>query len=228
MKRFKSEIKNFLLLTAIFVFVLFLDIVAVSLFYNHVVNFINKQPENIKADAGVLFFGDYIKDGKELGPNSKYRARQAAWLYKNGKVEKIICVGGYNQRYWKGKPHLMSEFLIKQGVSKNHIYYDSISFNTISNWDEAQKIIEENNFNSIIAISAPLHIYRISCMIDSDSVYYSSYRYRLEKFIDYWYLYKNVHREFISHFLNFVLRDNVRNKIVYTYRVIRMELKKIF
>ncbi|MCD4682359.1 MAG: hypothetical protein K8R86_03665, partial [Bacteroidales bacterium] len=84
------------------------------------------------------------------------------------------------------------------------------------------------NFNSIIAISAPLHIYRISCMIDSDSVYYSSYRYRLEKFIDYWFLYKRIHREFISHFLNFALRDHVRNKIVYTYRVIRMELKKIF
>jgi len=228
MNRFRSEIKSFLLLTAIFVVVLLIDILVVSLFYNHVTKFLDNQPEKIQADAGVLFFGDYTKDGEDLGPSSKYRASQAVWLYKNKKINNVICVGGYSQRYWKGKPHLMSEYLFRLGVAKNDIYYDSISFNTISNWYEAQKIIDENNFKTVVAISAPLHIYRISCMIDSDSVYYSSYRYRLEKFIDYWYLYKNVHREFISHFLNFALRDHVRNKLVYTYQIIRMEIKKIF
>lgn len=228
MNRFRTEIKSFLLLTAIFGFVLMIDIIAVGLFYNHVTGFLKEQPETIIADAGVLFFGDYIKDGAELGSSSKNRANQAAWLYKKNKIEKIICVGGYNYRYWKDKPHLMSEYLIEQGVPKNDILYDTISFNTITNWYEAQKIIKENNFQSVIAISTPLHVYRISCMIDSNNVYYSSFQYRLKKFNDYWYLYKNIHREFISHFLNFALRDNVRNKIVYTYRAIRIELKNIF
>lgn len=204
------------------------DIIAVSIFYNHATNFLEEQPINIKADAGVIFFGDYIDDGRKLGLDSKQRALQAVSLYNTEKIKKIVCVGGYNYKYWRGKPHLMSQYLMIQGVPGKDIFHDTISFNTISNWYEAQKIIKDNKFESVIAISEPLHTFRIACMIDAENVYFSSYKYRLEKFIDYWHLYKRVHREFISHFLNFALRDHVRNKLVYTYRTVRIELKKIF
>ncbi len=228
MKRFSTEIKSFLLLASIFIVVLLFDIIAVSLFYNHVNGFLNDQSVTMKADAGVIFFGDYIKDGNELGPDSKQRALQAVSLYKADQINKIVCVGGYNYKYWSGEPHLMSEYIARHGVPMTDILFDTLSFNTISNWIEAQKIIKKNNFKSVIAISEPLHTYRIACMIDAENVYYSTYQYRLEKLVDYWYLYKRVHREFISHFLNFALRDHVRNKLVYTYRAIRIELKKIF
>ena len=122
MKRFSTEIKSFFLLASIFIVVLLLDIIAVSIFYNRVNGFLNDQSNNIKADAGVIFFGDYIKDGNELGPDSKQRAFQAASLYKSRQINKIVCVGGYNYKYWSGKPHLMSKQLGILGVPMNDIF----------------------------------------------------------------------------------------------------------
>ncbi len=63
--------------------------------------------------------------------------------------------------------------------------YDSLTFITVTNWFEAKKNIHTNNFKNAIAISEPLHIFRISLMIKDNNVYYSSCQYRFVKFKDY-------------------------------------------
>jgi uncharacterized SAM-binding protein YcdF (DUF218 family) len=228
MQRIRSEIKGFLLFTGIFIFVLLVDIVAVYLYYNHVRSFVNRQPENLKADAGILFFGDYDEDGKKLGTDSKNRAGKAVTLYKTGRIKKVICVGGYDYRYWKGKPHLMKNYLIENKVPPKDIIYDSASYNTITNWWEAQKIISRFNFDTVVVISAPLHIFRISGLIKLPNTYFATYSYRFRGPQDYWALYKDVHHEFISQILNRILKDELRNKIVFIYGFISNQFDKIF
>lgn len=223
-----SEIKAFILLLSIFLFVLLVDITIVYLYYRHVNNFISEQPKNLKADTGILFFGDYINDGSELGPNSKNRANTAISFYKTGKINNIICVGGYYFKDWRGKPYHMLNYLIKNGVAPDAVMYDSLSFNTITNWYEGKKIMASNNYNSAIAISDPLHIFRISLMIQDTNVYYASYQYKFNGFNDYWVFYQDVHHEFLSHILSFLFHEKLRNEIVYIYRSIKLTAKKIF
>lgn len=222
-----SNSKGFFLFTLIFLMVLTIDVLFVYFYYKHVENFISCQPVEKPADAGIVFFGDYLDDNSDIGPDSKKRAGSAIQLFKRGIIRKIICVGGYSGRYWKGKQHLMRNYLLKNGVPEDAILHDSLSYNTITNWREARKIIKSKNFDTVFAISAPLHVFRISRMIKSDSVMYCSYKYNPRRTKDYWQLFKDVHHEWMSHILSFVLKDEIRNRSVYFYRTINREIKNV-
>lgn len=227
MKNQWSNNKGIILIIGIFTFVLFIDLGMVYLYYRHVQNFLQDQPENIQADAGIIFFGDYTEDQSALGPDSRNRARKAIKLFNEKKIKKIICVGGYNYQKWRGKPHLMRQFLEINKVPTSCIINDSLSYNTITNLREALKIIEKEKITSVIAISSPLHVYRISCMKGTTNIDFASYRYSFQNANEYWQLFMDVHHEWVSHLLSFALKDEVRNKIVYTYGVITNEVKKI-
>ncbi|MCB2219362.1 MAG: YdcF family protein [Bacteroidetes bacterium] len=228
MKQYWSDIKGFVLLMAILLFVLAIDIVGVSFYHHHVQQFLANQPEIHHADAGLVFFGDYEDDGRALGPASKQRAGKAVELYHDHIVRHVICVGGYDYRHWRGKPNLMSDYLQSKGVPADCILYDSLSFNTNTNWHEASIIIAREHFDTIIAISSPLHIFRIANMINQEGVYYTSYTCSFTGFNDYWQLYLDVHHEWVSTFLSLTLRDEVRNRIVYIVRTVMGEVENFF
>jgi vancomycin permeability regulator SanA len=227
MKNQWTNNKGIFLIVAIFTFVLAIDLGLVYLYYRHVQNFLQTQPEKMKADAGIIFFGDYTEDYSDLGPDSKNRAKTAIQLFQEGKIKKIICVGGYNYLSWKGKPHLMRQFLEHNRIPASCIINDTISYNTITNWREALKIIEQERLTSVVAISSPLHVYRISCMVELSNINFASYTYSLQGFNEYWQLFLNVHHEWVSHFMSFAIKDDIRNKIVYSFGVLKHEIDKI-
>lgn len=211
----------------IFTLVVLADVFIVYSYYQVVQHFVEEQPRDVSADAGIIFFGDYNSNGTQLGPDSRRRALEAIDLYKKRKIRSVVCVGGYDIRRWKGKPHLMKQFLIENGVPKNDIINDSLSFNTITNWQEACKIINSREFKKVVAISAPLHVYRIHKMVDADSVLYHAYQYSPSSMGEYWQVFKDVHREFVSRFLSLALKDKIRNKIVRVYRTLWHELDRV-
>ena len=51
---------------------------------------------------------------------------------------------------------------------------------------------------------------------------------KFETYNDYWVFFKDVHHEFMSHLLSFIFHEKLRNKIVYTYRGLKLTAKKIF
>ena len=227
MKNRLSNSKGLIILLGVFAFVFLTDVGLVILYYRYIDSFVSHQPKDFTADAGVVFFGDYTEDGNALGPDSRRRADKTVALYRSGKIKNIICVGGYDYRHWSGKPHYMKEYMVEQGIPLDRITVDSLSFNTITNWREAEKIIRRNGYESIAAISAPLHIFRISGIIDSDSVYYCAYTYQFNGFRDYRRFYQDVHHEWASHFLSFALREEVRNRLVYFVRTVMNEVGKV-
>ncbi len=227
MKNQWTNNKGIILIVGIFTFVLAIDLGMVYFYYKHVQSFLHSQPENIQADAGVIFFGDYTEDNSDLGPDSKNRAKTAIKLFQEGKIKKIICVGGYNYQRWKGKPHFMRQFLVNNNIPISSIINDTLSYNTITNWREALKIIEREKMTSVVAISSPLHIYRISCMVDLSNIDFASYSYSLHSLNEFWRLFLDVHHEWMSHFLSFALKDDIRNKIVYSFGVVKQEIDKI-
>ncbi len=227
MKQNLTNLKGIILFAALFLCVFIADITGVYLYYQHVEKFIHNQPTAIKADAGIIFFGDYLKEGRELGPDSKKRATEAIDLFNSGKIKAIVCVGGYDYSIWKGKPHLMSEFLINHGIPPGKIFHDSLSFNTITNCREALNIIKQNHFDTIVAISSPLHIFRIASSLKYNHAWFASYDYAFNHLSDYWVIYRDVHNEWLSQFLSFAIRDDLRNQIVYIYQTVKRAIKNI-
>lgn len=222
-----TNLRGFLFFTIIFLLVVALDVIVVYNYYHYVEDFLEDQPGNFSADAGIVFFGDYTHRGARLGADSRQRAEAAIELYKQGAIRNIICVGGYETHQWRGKPHLMKQYLLLNGIPENRIHHDSLSFNTITNWQEACKIMELNNFSKVVAISAPLHTFRISRMIHEETVYFHAYHFEPHRMTDYWQIFKDVHREWVSHFLSAALNDRLRNRTVYFYRTLKFELNKV-
>ena len=85
-----TNLTGLIIFASIFLGVLVLDIVIVYSYYTYVHQFIQDQPVEFEADAGVVFFGDYDKDQEQLGADSKLRALAAAELFREGKIKELI------------------------------------------------------------------------------------------------------------------------------------------
>ncbi len=218
MKGKYTRTKKFRLIFIIVFSLMIIDFIGTSYYYHHVQDFVEGQKQEFKVDAAVLFFGDHNEEENDIGPDSKNRADVALDLFRDEKVKNIISVGGYAKDFSEGKPNYMRLYLEGQGVPDSLLFSDSLSFNTITNWREARKIIQRENFTSIVAVSAPLHIYRISGLLDFDTVYFYSYQYRLQTFNDYLRLYADVHHEWISYVLSALFKGELRNRVVFRYR----------
>jgi uncharacterized SAM-binding protein YcdF (DUF218 family) len=221
-KTLALNIKGFIVFLLLFTIISVVDVLMVYHYFRKVNRFIENQPITPEADAGVVFFGDYIviNDQLQLGPDSKMRAFTALELYMHKRIQKIVCVGGYDYLKMKGKPHLMKEYFIEQGVPACHILYDSVSYNTITNWQQAEKIIKRENFKKLILVSAPFHLFRISKMVRDNQICFQSWSLEFNCIHDYWILYRTIHHEWMSNILSLVFRDQSRNRFVYLVRSI--------
>jgi vancomycin permeability regulator SanA len=212
------------LLGSILLAVIVTDAILVYSYYKLAVRFLEGQPNWRSVDAGIVFFGDYVEDGARLGPDSEKRARCAIDLFHSDKINVIVCVGGYEINQWRGKPHRMKEFLVQNGIPEKYIVHDSLSFNTLTNIQEAEKIMQTHRLQTAVAISEPLHVYRISRFIKNDSIFFEAYLHRPSSPVEYWRLFRNVHREWVSRMLSLVLKDEMRNRLVFLYRTLRNKI----
>ena len=112
----------------------------------------------------------------------------------------------------------MRNYLIRNNINSEIIYYDSLSYDTISNWHEAQKIINRNHFEKIIIISSPLHIYRIAKIVNRNNTFFSTHAFNNKSISDYFSTYKNIHHEWIALILTALLPEKIYLKLLYWYR----------
>jgi vancomycin permeability regulator SanA len=195
-----------------------IDIAFGILYYHKVQIFISNQTINSKADAGVVFFGSYNLLKNEFDNDTKQRLTNAIHLYKSEKIDHIICVGGaMGKKEFIGSKE-MRNYLIRNNINSEIIYYDSLSYDTISNWHEAQKIINRNHFENIIIISSPLHIYRIAKIVNKNNTFFSTHAFNNKSISDYFSTYKNIHHEWIALILTALLPEKIYLKLLYWYR----------
>ena len=132
----------------------------------------------------------------------------ARWIKDGGAMAKKEFVGSREMR----------NYLIRNNINSEIIYYDSLSYDTISNWHEAQKIINRNHFENIIIISSPLHIYRIEKIVNRNNTFFSTHTFNNKSISDYFSTYKNIHREWTALILTALLPEKNYLKLLYWYR----------
>ena len=186
-----------------------IDIAFGILYYHKVQIFISNQTINSKADAGVVFFGSYNLLKNEFDKDTKQRLTNAIHLYTSEKMDHIICVGGARAKKEFVGSREMRNYLIRNNINSEIIYYDSLSYDTISNWHEAQKIINRNHFENIIIISSPLHIYRIEKIVNRNNTFFSTHTFNNKSISDYFSTYKNIHREWTALILTALLPEKI-------------------
>jgi len=118
-------------------------------------------------DAAVVFFG--ALDGDRLDADTRHRVEAAAALYRRGRVREVIAVGGARPGRAPVGARVMARELVALGVPAGVVSHDSGSFDSLSNWEQAQRIADARGLDSLVLVSAPTHLMRLAAVVAGTS-----------------------------------------------------------
>jgi len=118
---------------------------------------IDQVPE--EADCIVVFAGGVGESGRP-GQGYEERVKHAVDLYKDGYSKHLVFSSGYS--YVFEEPLVMKALAMSLGVPKEAITLEDKAKNTYENVIFVKKILDENNWDKILLVSAPYHMRRVS------------------------------------------------------------------
>jgi uncharacterized SAM-binding protein YcdF (DUF218 family) len=130
------------------------------LFYARYVIYTERVTYIPQAKAAVVLMGDFNDVKTGLGKQTIRRLNYTIDLHRSGYMEYILCVGGARPKLDLYGSEMMRRYLIDNGVPDKVIFKEDRSYDTYTNWIEAEQIIRENNWDSVFVISSPFHIFR--------------------------------------------------------------------
>ena len=122
------------------------------------------QDASETADA-IIVLGASVIDDKP-SPVFEERIKHSINLYKKGLAKKIIFTGGFGNGKRYSESSVGASMAIHQGVPVQDTLIEESSRTTQQNLYYAHRIMQENNLNSAIIVSDPLHMKRAIMMAE--------------------------------------------------------------
>ena len=116
-----------------------------------------------KADVIVVFGGGVGETGSP-GKSTIERARYAAILYTQGYSDKILFSSGYTYIY--NDAENMKLFAMSMGVPEKNILLEQKANSTYENVFFSKKILDQNDYKTILLISSPYNMKRVKLVFD--------------------------------------------------------------
>jgi len=178
-------------------------------------------PNTIEADGAVLLFAGMRN--QERIDESQRRINQAYDLYQRGTVKEILSAGGYGSGITSGA-ELYQRKLLTMGVPDNVLSMEGLSYDTLTNINNALSIIEDKQWKRIIFVSSPTHLMRVKHYLQYRSldieVYYSSYNYlESQPEPSLMNLWQRVHSEWAIYLMYNVLGQEQFSRVVRSMRL---------
>ena len=121
-----------------------------------------KVDEKAPADVAIVL-GAAVWDG-EVSPVYRERINHAITLYEEGTVDFIILTGGFGEGSYKSDSQVAKEYALSQDVPEERILIEEKSTITEENLEFSKEIMEENDLETAIIVSDPLHMKRAMLM----------------------------------------------------------------
>ena len=102
--------------------------------------------------------------GKQPSPVFRERIRHAIWLYKRGRVRKIIFTGGKQGGKAYTEAEVAKGYALQHGVAAADILVETVSTTTLENLLQARKLVKKYRIGSMLLVSDPLHMKRAARM----------------------------------------------------------------
>lgn len=216
---FRKKWLKFLFLTLLILFIV--DILGGIYFFYRVEEILKDdeaQPESVKVDAAVIFFGGFEKKDR-LNSETKRRLNYGIQLFRSREAKSILCVGGTRTLRQSSGAELMKKKLIESAVPEDYIYIEKVSNDTNSNIRNAFGIITKNNWKKVIMLSSLVHLYRIRKVISKLKpgflVYYCPYSYKdCYPGINRFTIWEQIHHEWAAFLLSAVLPESLYLKVL--------------
>ena len=120
------------------------------------------ESELIKTDAAIVLGTKVI--GDQPSPVLKERIDHSIWLYENGYVGKIIFTGGKTDGSDFAESEVSREYALSMDVPAEDILIETQSMITEENFLYASEIAAEQELDSFLVVSDPLHMKRALLM----------------------------------------------------------------
>lgn len=120
------------------------------------------ESELIKSDAAIVLGTKVI--GDQPSPVLKERINHAIWLYENDYVEKIIFTGGKTDGAVFAESEVSRNYALHMNIPAEDILIETKSMITEENFLYANEIAGEQDLNSFLIVSDPLHMKRALLM----------------------------------------------------------------
>lgn len=116
------------------------------------------KDERTTADVAIVL-GAGLSDGK-VTPVFQQRINHGIFLYQHGYVKKLIFTGGYGEGNQHSDAWVAKQYAEQQGVPPQDILYEEASTITQGNIRYAKVIMDNQQYQSAIIVSDPLHMKR--------------------------------------------------------------------
>lgn len=127
-----------------------------------------KVDEKAPADVAIVL-GAAISDG-EVSPVYRERINHAITLYEEGTVDFIILTGGFGEGSYKSDSQVAKEYALSQDVPEERILIEEKSTITEENLEFSKEVMEENDLETAIIVSDPLHMKRAMLMAEDYNI----------------------------------------------------------
>lgn len=127
-----------------------------------------KVDEKAPADVAIVL-GAAISDG-EVSPVYRERINHAITLYEEGTVDFIILTGGFGEGSYKSDSQVAKEYALSQGIPEEKILIEEKSTITEENLEFSKEVMEENDLETAIIVSDPLHMKRAMLMAEDYNI----------------------------------------------------------
>jgi uncharacterized SAM-binding protein YcdF (DUF218 family) len=133
-----------------------LVVVGLSLY----ITYYGRQDHAEAADVIVILGAGTRTNGAVSAPYAR-RIKHAVALYQRGLAPKVICTGGFSNRWHvKAEAQACQEYLIQLNVPASAILMETASTSTEENAIEAQKVMATHGLRTAILVTDDFHILR--------------------------------------------------------------------
>lgn len=121
-----------------------------------------KIDEKVSSDVAIVL-GAGTSEGK-VSPVYRERINHGIWLYENGYVDYLIFTGGIGKDNSLSDAYIAKQYAVAQNVPDEVIFIEEKSTITEENLQYSKCIMDNNDLNTAIIVSDPLHMKRAMLM----------------------------------------------------------------
>lgn len=114
--------------------------------------------ETRKCDVGIVLGA--ATDFNGVSEAYKQRLNHAVALYKNDTIDMIIVTGGKAKGSKNSDAYMAKQYLLEEGVLEESVLLEEESVITQENLQNSLKIMQDNELETALIISDPLHMKR--------------------------------------------------------------------
>jgi len=149
--------KKAVLILGLIIFLSWISFLAKIYYYSDI--------DNRKKADSILVLGASQWNG-EPSPVFKSRLDHAYGLYRDGYADSIILTGGTGKGEEISEAAAGKKYLVKKGIDGFKIFMEEKGRTSWQSLNEADKILKEHNFKSVILVSDGFHVMRLKKMTE--------------------------------------------------------------